>query len=57
MDFADGPAWDRELDEVKLFTNVKMWENIGLYAKPGFEETERKTEDGFERVYFAKKLR
>ncbi|KAF5227859.1 hypothetical protein FANTH_14664 [Fusarium anthophilum] len=39
-----------------LFTNVKMYENLALYRKMGFLETERKTEDGYERVYFRKEL-
>ena len=37
-----------------LYTNVKMYENLGMYVKMGFLETERRTEDGFERVYFRK---
>ncbi|KAJ5951962.1 Acyl-CoA N-acyltransferase [Penicillium vulpinum] len=44
------------LSSVTLFTNVKMFENLGYYPKLGFVETERKVEDGFERVYFYKKL-
>ncbi|KAI1388800.1 acyl-CoA N-acyltransferase [Hypoxylon trugodes] len=39
-----------------LFTNIKMYENLGLYAKLGFVEAERKIEDGYERVYFRKDL-
>lgn len=39
-----------------LYTNVKMFENFGLYAKMGFEETERKWQDGYERVFFRKEL-
>ncbi|KAJ5658204.1 acetyltransferase [Penicillium longicatenatum] len=39
-----------------LYTNVKMYENLGMYVKMGFVETGRKTEDGFERVYFRKDL-
>lgn len=43
-------------EEMALFTNVKMFENFGLYAKMGYEEVERRTENGFERVYFRKRL-
>ncbi|KAJ5752574.1 acyl-CoA N-acyltransferase [Penicillium odoratum] len=39
-----------------LFTNVKMYENLGMYVKMGFVEIGRRTEDGFERVYFRKDL-
>ncbi|OHE91362.1 acetyltransferase [Colletotrichum orchidophilum] len=41
---------------LQLYTNVKMYENLTLYPKMGFTETERKTEDGYERVFFRRKL-
>ncbi|KAK1976094.1 acetyltransferase [Colletotrichum cereale] len=41
---------------LQLYTNVKMFENLVLYPKMGFVETERKTEDGYERVYFRRDL-
>lgn len=47
---------NKGLSRVTLFTNVKMSENIGFYAKLGFVETGRRMEDGFERVYFYKNL-
>ncbi|KAK8108996.1 hypothetical protein PG984_014797 [Apiospora sp. TS-2023a] len=56
MEFAEGLARTRGLDKLMLFTNVMMWENIGLYAKLGFAETGRRVEDGYERVYFEKSL-
>jgi ribosomal protein S18 acetylase RimI-like enzyme len=39
-----------------LYTNEQMTENIGLYSKLGFVETERKQEQGFKRVYMRKIL-
>ncbi|KAK2023165.1 acetyltransferase [Colletotrichum zoysiae] len=42
---------------LQLYTNVKMFENLVLYPKMGFVETERKTEDGYERVYFRRDLK
>ncbi|KAK8022427.1 hypothetical protein PG993_013194 [Apiospora rasikravindrae] len=56
MGFAEELARTRGLNKLTLFTNVMMWENVGLYAKLGFTETERKVEDGYERVYFEKGL-
>ncbi|KAK8076305.1 acetyltransferase [Apiospora phragmitis] len=56
MGFAEELARARGLHKLTLFTNVMMWENIGLYAKLGFSETGRKVEDGYERVYFEKGL-
>ncbi|KAL6875472.1 acyl-CoA N-acyltransferase [Trichoderma longibrachiatum] len=56
MDFAEEVAREKGLSFVSLFTNVKMHENIGLYLKLGYEETGRRTEDGYERAYFRKQL-
>ncbi|PTB69526.1 acyl-CoA N-acyltransferase [Trichoderma citrinoviride] len=56
MDFAEEFARGKGLSCVSLYTNVKMHENVGLYLKLGYVETERRTEDGYERVYFRKTL-
>jgi len=53
---AELEAQERGLPSVTLFTNAKMFENVGFYGKLGFEEVDRRVEDGFERVYFYKKL-
>jgi len=42
--------------EIQLYTNVVMHENISLYKHLGYVELERKTQDGFERVFFSKAL-
>ena len=41
---------------VELYTNVKMTENLSLYPSLGYEETGRRHEDGFDRVFFRKSL-
>ena len=41
---------------VRLYTNAKMTENLALYPRLGYAETARRSEDGFERVYFEKRL-
>lgn len=56
MGFAEDLAKTRGLYKLTLFTNVMMWENIGLYAKLGFAEVDRRVEEGYERVYFEKDL-
>ena len=56
MDHAEDMARAQGLAAVTLFTNEKMYENIALYRNIGFTETGRKTEDGFARVFFRKKL-
>ncbi|MEM9778795.1 MAG: GNAT family N-acetyltransferase [Pseudomonadota bacterium] len=39
---------------VALYTNAKMEQNLRLYPRLGYQETDRRREAGFERVYFAK---
>jgi len=39
---------------LSLYTNAAMAENLLIYPALGFVETERRSENGFERVYFAK---
>ena len=56
MSYAESMARAQGLAAVTLFTNEKMHENIALYTKLGFTETGRKTEDGFNRVFFRKSL-
>lgn len=56
MNYAEDFAQAQEKPALTLFTNVKMFENLTLYPKMGFLETERRTEDGYERVYFRKDL-
>ncbi len=56
MKYAENMAREQGLAALTLFANVKMHENIAWYTKIGFTETGRKTEDGFNRVYFRKEL-
>lgn len=56
MDFAENVARDKGVQSMALFTHVKMHEDIGLYRKLGYVETERKSEDGYDRVYFRKQV-
>ncbi|OLN86357.1 Mycothiol acetyltransferase [Colletotrichum chlorophyti] len=56
MQCAEDVAREHGCGMLQLFTNVKMYENLVLYPKMGFAEIERRTEDGYERVYFRKEL-
>ncbi|KAJ5247138.1 hypothetical protein N7468_002121 [Penicillium chermesinum] len=56
MDYATDVARSQGRSALTLYTNVKMYENLALYAKIGFMETGRRTEEGFERVYFRKDI-
>lgn len=56
MQFAEQMAVSKGHTAITLYTNEKMVENIALYVKMGFVETGRKTEDGYKRVYFRKRI-
>ena len=43
-------------DEIRLYTNTMMVENIDYYPRKGFVETHRATDAGYERVYFSRHL-
>jgi ribosomal protein S18 acetylase RimI-like enzyme len=51
---AEGTAASLGRDELRLYTHSLMTENIALYTRLGWHETERRTEGGFTRVFFAK---
>ncbi len=54
--FCEEAARQAGLSAVVLYTNAAMTENIALYPRLGFIETDRRSEDGFNRVYFRKHL-
>lgn len=49
-------AKDAACKTVDLYTNIHMTENLTLYPRLGYREIDRRTENGFERVYFEKQL-
>ncbi|MBL8698777.1 MAG: GNAT family N-acetyltransferase [Alphaproteobacteria bacterium] len=42
--------------EMRLYTNAKMTENLAMYPRLGWIETDRRMQDGFDRVFFRKPL-
>ncbi len=42
--------------EIRLYTNAAMHENLGYYPRRGYVETHRATDAGYDRVYFARRL-
>ena len=54
--FAEAEAMRQGYRERRLYTHETMIENQRLYAKIGYEETGRRTEVGFERVFLRKRL-
>jgi len=55
--FAEAEALQRGYREIRLYTHQTMVENQRLYASLGYEETERGTQAGYDRVFMRKRLR
>lgn len=56
LSLAETHARERDLLELRLYTNVVLVENIRLYERFGYRETGRRIGSDFERVYFSKRL-
>jgi ribosomal protein S18 acetylase RimI-like enzyme len=56
MAFAEEEARGRGLREIRLYTNEKMEENLPFYRSLGFEETGRRLDEGYRRVFMKKGL-
>lgn len=56
MDFAERQARRLKAARLALYTNEVMTENQAIYAHLGYREVERKTVDGYRRVYMEKLL-
>ncbi|TAJ85524.1 MAG: GNAT family N-acetyltransferase [Reyranella sp.] len=54
--FCEDTARQRGFGAVHLYTNEKMIENLSIYPRLGYVEVGRRTEAGFNRVYFEKSL-
>ncbi|WP_423445879.1 GNAT family N-acetyltransferase [Kocuria sp. KSNUG] len=57
LECAEGQARDLGLDELRLYTNAAMTENLEYYPRRGYRETGRRLDEGFERVFFSRRLR
>lgn len=56
IDFAE--AWARQCgyNEIRLYTNAAMHENLAMYARLGYQEFSRGFHSGFHRVFLKKTL-
>ncbi|MFF7951310.1 GNAT family N-acetyltransferase [Streptomyces griseorubiginosus] len=54
--FVEAHARALGLDEVRLYTNAKMWENQEIYPKFGYEVVERRVDGPYDRVHYRKRL-
>lgn len=54
--FVEKEAQQDGFSRIELYTNARMTENLELYPRLGYEQFDRRVEDGFDRVYFRKIL-
>ncbi|SNR56396.1 GNAT family N-acetyltransferase [Puniceibacterium sediminis] len=57
MAFCETQARQTGMTAITLYTNALMTDNLRIYPHLGYVQTDRRTEDGFDRVYFRKDLR
>ncbi|WP_433735916.1 GNAT family N-acetyltransferase [Pseudomonas putida] len=56
IQFCEAEAVRLGLGSVHLYTNEKMADNLSIYPRLGYVEVGRRSQDGFNRVYFEKRL-
>jgi ribosomal protein S18 acetylase RimI-like enzyme len=56
MRFAEQQAAQRKLGRLTLYTHEVMTESQAVYAHLGYREVDRRTEDGYRRIYMQKVL-
>ncbi|MEU1520390.1 GNAT family N-acetyltransferase [Streptomyces sp. NPDC005811] len=56
LHFVDAHARRLGLPEVRLYTNVLMWENQKIYPKHGYELVGRRADGGYDRLHYRKRL-
>ena len=56
MAHAEALARAGGMRSIQLYTNAKMTENLTLYPHLGFVQTDRRMDEGFDRVFFEKRL-
>ena len=57
MAHAEVVAAERGYERITLYTHIAMAGPAALYPRLGYVETSRQTVDGFDRIYFVKRLR
>lgn len=56
MDHAEREARDLELPAIRLYTNAAMTDAVAYHGRRGYAETGRRTEHGYSRVFFEKRV-
>lgn len=57
LKFAEAEARRAGFDSIYLYTHEKMTENIALYSSIGYDEYDRRPQEGFSLIYMRKLLR
>lgn len=53
---AEKQAHELGLPQTRLYTNAAMTENLEFYPRMGYAEVDRRSQDGFDRVFFVKNI-
>jgi len=56
ISFCEKAARQHGAAAVHLYTNAKMKDNLAMYSRLGYLKVARRTDEGFNRVYFEKNL-
>jgi GNAT superfamily N-acetyltransferase len=56
MEFAEEQAASSGSARLRLYTHEVMTENLAIYLHLGYHETERRSEDGYHRIFMSKTL-
>ncbi|MDX3116676.1 GNAT family N-acetyltransferase [Streptomyces scabiei] len=56
LHFVDAHARALGLSEVRLYTNVMMWENQKIYPRYGYELVDRRVDGPYDRLHYRKRL-
>jgi len=56
IEFAEARARQCGFSKIHLYTNESMHENLAWYARLGYQETSRRLDSGFQRVFMSKPI-
>jgi len=56
IEFAEARARQCGFRKIHLYTNELMYENLAWYARLGYQETTRRLDSGFQRVFMSKPI-
>ncbi len=54
LEFAERQAVGRGLPRLTLYTNEVMTESLAVYVRLGYQEVDRRHQDGYRRIFLVK---